>query len=107
MPVALTNILHSGQWVDAGEEVTESTFVEISEEEMQALVDVGAVGDPPGVVFIGDSEEKLAQLDALLQEKYGMTADELLATEVTAEEPSAATPEPPQAEGDQGSSSGG
>jgi len=43
MPKALTNIKHSGGWIDAGEEVEG-----VSDEEMEALIAEGAIeGEGP------------------------------------------------------------
>lgn len=83
--VALTNIKHNDQWVDAGEEVSQDTFEDMTDEQWQALVDAEAVGEPvlTGAEAEALTQEQLDKVDQLLQEKYGLSLAEVLATEDT------------------------
>ena len=83
--VALTNIKHDDQWVDAGTEVAQDDFEGMTDEQWQALVDSEAVGTPvlSSVEAEAMTQEQLDKVDKLLQEKYGLTLADVLATEDT------------------------
>jgi hypothetical protein len=84
--VALTNINHNGEWVDAGDEIPE----EWDEDTVDALTEQGAIGEPTltGSEAEAFAQARLAEVDELLQEKYNITLADVLATEDTGEEPS-------------------
>jgi len=106
--VALTNIKHNDTWVDAGEEVSQDSFPDITDEEYQALVDSEAIGEPTltGAEAEAYANERLAEVDALLQEKYNITLQEVLATEDTGGGAEAAVDGTPASSVPEGSSDG-
>jgi hypothetical protein len=86
--VALTNIKHNTTFIEAGTEINEETLPDATEEEIEALVESGAIGEPTltGAEAEVYAQQRLAEVDELLQQKYGLSLNEVLATEDTAGE---------------------